>query len=83
MYIGNFMLLIFNLPLVGLFINLLRVPYHLLFPGILLICFVGVYSVNLSATDLWIMASPAWSATCSESRASTPRRSSWPWCWAR
>jgi putative tricarboxylic transport membrane protein len=56
MYIGNLMLLILNLPLVGLFINLLRVPQHFLFPGILLVCFVGVYSVNLSATDLWIMA---------------------------
>jgi len=56
MYIGNVMLLILNLPLVGLFVNLLRVPYHFLFPAILLICFVGVYSVNLSTTDLWIMA---------------------------
>ena len=56
MYIGNVMLLILNLPLVGLFVNLLRVPYHYLFPAILLICFVGVYSVNLSGTDLWIMA---------------------------
>jgi len=56
MYIGNLMLLILNLPLVGLFINLLRVPHHFLFPGILLVCFVGVYSVNLSGTDLWIMA---------------------------
>jgi putative tricarboxylic transport membrane protein len=55
MYIGNVMLLILNLPLVGLFINLLRVPQHFLFPGILLVCFVGVYSVNLSVTDLWIM----------------------------
>ena len=56
MYIGNVMLLILNLPMVGLFVNLLRVPYHFLFPAILLICFVGVYSVNLSTTDLWIMA---------------------------
>jgi putative tricarboxylic transport membrane protein len=56
MYIGNVMLLILNLPLVGLFVNLLRVPQHILFPFILLICFVGVYSVGLSSTDLWIMA---------------------------
>jgi putative tricarboxylic transport membrane protein len=56
MYIGNVMLLILNLPMVGLFVHLLRVPYHFLFPAILLICFVGVYSVNLSTTDLWIMA---------------------------
>ena len=55
MYLGNFMLLILNIPLVGLFINLLRVPAHILFPWILVICFVGVYSVNLSSTDLWIM----------------------------
>jgi len=55
MYIGNAMLLILNLPLVGIFVNLLRVPYHYLFPAILLICFVGVYSVNLSGTDIWIM----------------------------
>jgi putative tricarboxylic transport membrane protein len=56
MYIGNAMLLILNLPMVGLFVNLLRVPYQFLFPAILLICFVGVYSVNLSGTDIWIMA---------------------------
>jgi len=49
-------LLILNFPLVGLFVHLLRVPYRFLFPAILLICFVGVYSVNLSSTDLWIMA---------------------------
>jgi len=55
MYIGNAMLLILNLPMVGLFVNLLRVPQHVLFPAILLVCFVGVYSVNLSGTDLWIM----------------------------
>jgi putative tricarboxylic transport membrane protein len=56
MYIGNVMLLILNLPLVGLFVNLLRVPQYILFPFILLICFVGVYSVGLSSTDLWTMA---------------------------
>ena len=56
MYIGNVMLLILNLPLVGLFVNLLRVPQYILFPFILLICFVGVYSVGLTSTDLWIMA---------------------------
>jgi putative tricarboxylic transport membrane protein len=55
MYVGNVMLLILNIPLVGLFINLLRIPAHILFPWILVICFVGVYSVNLSSTDLWIM----------------------------
>jgi putative tricarboxylic transport membrane protein len=56
MYIGNVMLLVLNLPLVGLFVNLLRVPQYMLFPFILLICFVGVYSVGLNTADLWIMA---------------------------
>jgi putative tricarboxylic transport membrane protein len=55
MYIGNLMLIILNVPLVGLFVNLLRIPFRLLFPIILLICLVGVYSVNASPTELWIM----------------------------
>jgi len=55
MYIGNLMLIILNVPLVGIFVNLLRVPFRLLFPIILLICLVGVYSVNASPTELWIM----------------------------
>ena len=49
MYVGNLMLLVLNLPLVGLFVNLLRVPQHFLFRAFF-ICFVGVYSVNLSAS---------------------------------
>jgi putative tricarboxylic transport membrane protein len=48
-------LLILNLPLVGLFVNLLRVPYPLLYPGILAFCVLGVYAVNSSAVDVWIM----------------------------
>jgi putative tricarboxylic transport membrane protein len=55
MYLGNVVLLILNLPMVGLFVNLLRVPFRLLFPMILTICLVGVYSVNASVTELWIM----------------------------
>ncbi len=55
MYVGNVVLLILNLPLVGVFVNLLRIPYHFLYPGILLFSLVGVYAVNNSVIDVWIM----------------------------
>ena len=55
MYIGNVILLILNLPLVGIFVNLLRIPYSWLVPIILIISVIGVYSVNFSTTDIWIM----------------------------
>jgi putative tricarboxylic transport membrane protein len=55
MYIGNVILLILNLPLVGLFVNLLRIPYTWLVPIILIISIIGVYSVNSSIADIWIM----------------------------
>ncbi|MBP2231927.1 TctA family transporter [Azospirillum agricola] len=56
MWIGNLMLLVINLPLVGLWVRLLRVPYHLLFPAILLFCAIGVYSVHNSAFDVLLTA---------------------------
>src|SRR5205814_6836092 len=46
MWIGNLMLLIINLPLVGVWVRLLRVPYRHLFPAILIFCCIGVYSIN-------------------------------------
>jgi putative tricarboxylic transport membrane protein len=55
MYVGNVILLILNLPLVGIFVNLLRIPYTRLIPIILIISIIGVYSVNFSNTDIWIM----------------------------
>ncbi len=55
MYIGNVMLLVLNLPLVGIFVNLLRIPYAWLVPIILIISIIGVYSVNFSIADIWIM----------------------------
>jgi len=55
MYIGNVILLILNLPLVGIFVNLLRIPYAWLVPIILIISIIGVYSVNFSSGDIWIM----------------------------
>src|SRR5439155_8950325 len=55
MYVGNVMLLILNLPLVGLFVNILRVPYPYLYPAILVFATLGVYAVNNSVVDVWIM----------------------------
>jgi hypothetical protein len=57
MYIGNVMLLILNLPLVGIWAKLLRVPYALLFPLILLFCLIGAYSVANNVGDgivMWV-----------------------------
>ena len=56
MVIGNVILLILNLPLVGIFVNILRVPYPYLAPIILMISMIGVYSVNSSLLDLWLMS---------------------------
>ena len=56
MYIGNIVLLLLNLPLVGLFVNLLRIPYFYLAPSILLVSMIGIYSVNSNALDIVIMA---------------------------
>ena len=55
MYVGNLVLLILNLPMVGLFVNLLRIPYAYLYPCILAFCILGCYSVSNSVTDVWIM----------------------------
>jgi putative tricarboxylic transport membrane protein len=55
MYIGNTVLLLLNLPFVGLFVNLLRIPYGWLVPTILVISVIGVYSVNSKPADIWIM----------------------------
>ena len=55
MYIGNVILLILNLPLVGVFVNLLRVPFRILFPIVLLICLIGTYTVNFAAFDLIVL----------------------------
>jgi putative tricarboxylic transport membrane protein len=55
MCVGNLVLLILNLPLVGLFVNILRVPYPVLYPSIIVFCILGVYAVNSSVVDVWIM----------------------------
>jgi putative tricarboxylic transport membrane protein len=55
MFVGNAMLLALNLPLIGMWVRLLRVPYDVLFPLILLFCVIGVYSVNNSRVDVYLM----------------------------
>jgi putative tricarboxylic transport membrane protein len=56
MYIGNLMLLILNLPLVGIFVSVLRLPQHVLATLVLLLCLVGAFSLNNSYLDLWVLA---------------------------
>ena len=55
MWIGNAMLIILNLPLIGLWIKLLSVPYKYLFPSIVLFCAVGVYTTNNNTFDVWMV----------------------------
>lgn len=55
MYVGNLMLLMLNLPLVSAFVNILRIPYAYLYPLIIMFCVIGVYEVNNSLIDIWIM----------------------------
>jgi putative tricarboxylic transport membrane protein len=55
MYVGNLMLLALNLPLVSIFVNVLRIPYAYLYPLVIMFCIVGVYVVNSSIVDVWIM----------------------------
>jgi TctA family transporter len=55
MWLGNAMLLILNLPLIGIWIKLLTVPYRYLFPAIVLFCAIGVYSTNNNVFDIWIV----------------------------
>ncbi|MDT7521300.1 tripartite tricarboxylate transporter permease [Rhodoferax sp. TBRC 17198] len=56
MWIGNLMLVILNLPLIGIWIKLLSVPYRWLFPSIVLFCAIGVYSTNNNTFDIWMVA---------------------------
>jgi putative tricarboxylic transport membrane protein len=55
MYVGNLILLILNLPLVGLFVSVLRLPQHVLATLVLLLCLVGAFSLNNSQLDLWVL----------------------------
>src|SRR5918998_153481 len=54
MWVGNAMLVILNLPLIGMWVKLLNVPYRLLYPLILLCCAIGAYSTNSNMFDVWV-----------------------------
>ncbi len=56
MWIGNAMLVILNLPLIGMWIKMLTIPYRWLFPSIVLFCAIGVYSTNNNTWDIWMVA---------------------------
>ena len=57
MWIGNVMLILLNLPLIGIWVKLLQIPYRYLYPAILVFCCIGVYTVNNSIVDVYITAS--------------------------
>lgn len=54
MWIGNLILVVLNLPMIGVWVQLLRVPYRWLFPAILVFCCIGVYSINNNVWDVWV-----------------------------
>lgn len=55
MYVGNIMLLVLNLPLIGIWVRVLKIPYSILFPLIFLFCLIGVYSLNNNVVEMFIM----------------------------
>ena len=55
MYIGNVLLLVLNLPLIGIWVKVLKIPYRIVFPLILLFCIIGAYAISLSTLDLELM----------------------------
>jgi putative tricarboxylic transport membrane protein len=56
MWIGNLMLVVLNLPLIGIWVSLLKVPYRLLFPAVMVFCSIGIYSVNNSSFEIYLLA---------------------------
>ncbi len=56
MYVGNVMLLVLNLPLIGIWVELLRVPYRFLFPAIMTFCCIGLYTLNNNNFDVFMAA---------------------------
>jgi TctA family transporter len=56
MWVGNFLLVVLNLPLIGMWVKLLTVKYDYLFPAILIFCCIGVYSISNAVMDVWMAA---------------------------
>lgn len=55
MYVGNVLLLILNLPLIGIWVRVLKIPYRILFPLILLFCLIGAYCISTNVFDIYVM----------------------------
>ena len=55
MWVGNAMLLVLNLPLVGIWIRLLKIPYRILFPAVVMFCIIGTYSMRNNIFDVWLI----------------------------
>jgi len=55
MYVGNCVLLLLNLPLIGFWVKILKIPYRILMPMILLFCIIGSYSINTNSIDVIVM----------------------------
>ena len=74
MWLGNLMLLVLNLPLIGVWIRLLKLPYRLLFPSIYVFCCIGVYTVGNKVFDVYALRrSRRWPTYSSSSTASRRR----------
>lgn len=56
MWIGNLMLIVLNLPLIGIWVRMISIPYHFLFPAIILFCVIGAFSLNNNNFDVYIVA---------------------------
>lgn len=56
MWVGNFFLIVLNLPLIGIWVRMILVPYHLLYPAILVFCAIGVFSLNNAEFDIYLLA---------------------------
>jgi TctA family transporter len=56
MWIGNFFLIVLNLPMIGMWVRMIMVPYHYLYPGILVFCAIGVFSLSNTTFDVFMMA---------------------------
>ncbi len=56
MWIGNLFLVVLNYPLIGMWVRMIMIPYHLLFPGILVFCAIGVFSLKNATFDIYLMA---------------------------
>ncbi len=56
MWFGNLFLVVLNLPMIGLWVKMIMVPYHRLYPAILMFCAIGVFSLNNNEFDIWLMA---------------------------